>query len=140
MYVILPYNSFIWTGECYPEYLTVGAEVTGYHYNEKRSVKFPITKVERLEPTRLIQLKFTDPKLKVQRLSGLTKVLTQGGPIECYKAPYLIGVCQHNPRQLNIFNVMETTELTEEVSVFRLEWDDQNYFMWAEGILVGSLK
>jgi len=140
MYAILPYNTFIWAGECYPEYLSVGAEVTGYHYNDKRIVRFPITKIERLEPTRLIQLKFTDPKLKIQRFSGLTKVLTVGGPTECYKAPYLIGVCQNNPRQLMMFNVMELTELTEEVPVLRLEWEDQNYFLWAEGVLVGSLK
>ena len=140
MYAIVPYNTHILTKEGFPEYIQVGDTVRGYHYNAKKIVEFPITKIERLDPTRLIQLKFTDPKIKIQRFSGLTKVLTQGGPAECYKAPYVLGVCQTNPRQLSVFSVLEMAELTEEVSVFRLEWDDQNYFLWAEGILVGSLK
>jgi hypothetical protein len=72
--------------------------------------------------------------------SGLTKVLTQGGSVECYKAPFLLGVCLTNPRQLTTFGVTGKDELHDEVKVYQIEWEDQNFFLWAEGILVGSLS
>jgi hypothetical protein len=118
------------------EDLHPGDIVRGYHYNEKKIVDFPITAITELNPTYPVRLDYNPPKTLV--LSGLTKVLTQGGSTECYKAPWLLGVCHANPRQLVTFTRVSILEPMDKVPTFKLEWDNPDYFLWAEGILVGS--
>jgi len=139
MKAILPYNVMILSQGGFPEYLNAGDIVRGYNYNEKKIVEFPVTKVTRL-PSSVGLIRIDMNRSKSLFLSGLTKVLTQGGPIVCYKAPFLLGVCQTNPRQLNVFTVVGKEETRDEVPVYEIEWDDQNFFLWAEGMLVGSLE
>lgn len=138
MKAILPYNVMLLSQGGYPEYLNAGDIVRGYNYNEKKIVEFPVTKVTRLESTRVIRIDMN--RSKSMYFSGLTKVLTQGGPVACYKASFLLGVCQTNPRQLNVFTVVGIEETRDEVPTYEIEWEDQNFFLWAEGMLVGSLE
>lgn len=137
MRVVLPYNTLVLsTGDCFVEGLHPGSIVRGYHYNEKKIVDFPLLSVELLENTQAITLQCH--RLKPTTFCGLTKVLTQGGPTECFKAPFLLGVCQANSRQLNVFARMGVEETPGNIPVYELTWESQDYFLWAEGILVGS--
>jgi hypothetical protein len=137
MKVLLPYNTMVLgTGDLFVEGLKAGDSVRGYHYNEKKIVDFTLTAVTKVDPVHLVTLHYS--MTKPITFCALTKVLTQGGPIECYKAPFLMGVCHANPRQLNMFTKLRVEESRDTVPVYELEWEGQDYFLWAEGILVGS--
>jgi len=137
MKVILPYNILVLcAGDFFVEGLKAGDVVRGYYYNEKKYVTFPLLSVTKVGEVPIVNLVAKD--LKPITLSDRTKVLTMGGPTECYKAIFLMSICQTNPKQVNIHTITSRLETKETVECYELEWEGQNNFLWAEGILVGS--
>lgn len=138
MKVILPYNTMVLSEtDCFVEGLSAGSIVRGYHYNEKRIVDFPIKEITRIDPERALRMTMLGLDNSIT-FCGATKVLTAGGPIECGKAPFLLGVCHSNPRRLNTYNRIQTEELATTIKAYEIEWECQDFFLWAEGMLVGS--
>jgi hypothetical protein len=133
MKVILPYNAMvIANGD-----LKAGDTVRGYHYNEKKIVNMVLTSATRLADTESIHVKCTGGK--TYTFSRETKVLSMGGSSKCYAVPFLMGVCTKNPRIQNTFPIV-TADRDILVPTYELEWENDNYYLEAEGILVGSSR
>lgn len=137
MKVILPYNIMVLCkDDFFVEGLKPGSIVRGYHYNEKKNVEFPITKVTPLGEVISAEIEFAGIKPIV--LCSLTKLLSLGGPTVSYNAPFGMGVCNVNPRTVNTYPIKNCNETGQVIAAYELEWDNDSYFLWAEGILVGS--
>lgn len=136
MKVILPYNVMvIANGDFFVEGLKAGDLVRGYHYNEKKIVNMVLTSVTRLEPMETIVIKCRDTKPFT--FGNQTKVLSLGGSSKCNAVPFLLSICAKNPRQLNSFPII-SADRSEVVPTYEIEWENNEYYLWAEGILVGS--
>jgi hypothetical protein len=136
MKVILPYNVMvIANGDFFVEGLKPGDLVRGYSYNAKKIVNMALTSVTKLEPMETVCLKCKE--LKFLFFGNQTKVLSLGGPGRCNAVPFLLSVCAKNPRKLNSYPII-FTERDKIVPMYQLEWENDDYYLWAEGILVGS--
>lgn len=136
MKVILPYNVMvIANGDFFVEGLKPGDLVRGYHYNAKKIVNMVLTSVIELEPMETVSIKCKDTK--PISFGNQTKVLSLGGPGKCNAVPFLLSVCTKNPRKLNSYPII-VTERDRIVPMYELEWENDEYYLWAEGILVGS--
>lgn len=136
MKVILPYNAMvIANGDFFVEGLKAGDLVRGYSYNEKKVVTMVLTSVTKLEPMPTVTMKCKDYKDIL--FSNQTKVLSLGGSSKCNAVPFILSVCTKNPRKLNTFPVI-SADRGDPVATYELEWDNDDYYLWAEGIVVGS--